>query len=186
MKKAIQAIGIKKLILYIIGQFWASVLAMRLVYPPLRTLVLRFLGSEIGKESILHPCSFFNIYRMGFKGFRVGDECFVGDECLFDLADSITLESEVTLAERVVIITHTNVGYASHPLQTSILTTQKPVKIKSGAFIGTSSTILPGVTIGSCSIVAAGSLVNSDVPDNTMVAGVPAKVIKSLYAETSS
>ncbi len=182
MKKAIHAVGIRTLIFYAFGQVWASILSIRLVYPPLRTIMLRLLGSKVGRDSIIHPCSFFNIYRMGFKGFTIGDECFIGDECLFDLAESITLESEVTIAERVVFITHTNVGYDSHPLQQYIPSMQKSILIKAGAFIGASSTILPGVTVGRCAVVAAGSLVKSDVPDNTIVGGVPAKFIKSLHA----
>lgn len=53
------------------------------------------------------------------------------------------------------------------------------IKINDNCFIGSESTILAGVTIGTNSIVAAGSLVNRDVPANTIVGGVPAKVIGS-------
>ena len=53
------------------------------------------------------------------------------------------------------------------------------IKINDNCFIGSESTILAGVTIGPNSIVAAGSLVNRDVPANTIVGGVPAKVIGS-------
>lgn len=52
--------------------------------------------------------------------------------------------------------------------------------IKKGAWIGANAVILPGVTVGENVVVAAGSVVNKDVPDYTVVAGVPAKVIKHL------
>ena len=54
------------------------------------------------------------------------------------------------------------------------------VTIKNNAWLGIGVTICPGVTIGKNSVVAAGSVVTDDVPDNTMVGGVPAKIIKTL------
>ena len=55
----------------------------------------------------------------------------------------------------------------------------KPIKIGNHVWIGTRATILKGVTIGDNAIIAAGSVVTKDVPSNTVVAGVPAKVIKT-------
>jgi len=52
--------------------------------------------------------------------------------------------------------------------------------IKRNAWIGAGATILPGVTIGENAIVAAGAVVSRDVPPNTVVAGVPANVVKTL------
>jgi acetyltransferase-like isoleucine patch superfamily enzyme len=56
----------------------------------------------------------------------------------------------------------------------------KPIVIKRNAWIGAAVTILPGVTVGENSVVAAGAVVTKDVPANTVVAGVPAKVIKTI------
>jgi acetyltransferase-like isoleucine patch superfamily enzyme len=56
----------------------------------------------------------------------------------------------------------------------------KPILIKRKAWIGVGATILPGVTVGENAVVAAGAVVSKDVPDNTIVGGVPAKVIKQL------
>jgi len=55
--------------------------------------------------------------------------------------------------------------------------------VKKGASIGSSATILCGVTIGKNAIVGAGAVVTKDVPDNTVVAGVPAKVVKNINHE---
>jgi acetyltransferase-like isoleucine patch superfamily enzyme len=56
----------------------------------------------------------------------------------------------------------------------------KPIVVKRNAWIGAAATILPGVTIGENSVVAAGAVVNKDVPPNTVVAGVPAKIVRQL------
>ena len=56
----------------------------------------------------------------------------------------------------------------------------KSIIIKRNAWIGAGATILPGVTVGDNSIVAAGAVVNKDVPPNTIVGGIPAKLIKSI------
>ena len=87
------------------------------LFPPLRVLFLRLLGARVGRRVVLHDVRFFNLYRRGLSGLRIGDDCFLGDECLLDLAEGIELQDQVTLAERVLILTHTNVGYRDHPLQ---------------------------------------------------------------------
>lgn len=56
----------------------------------------------------------------------------------------------------------------------------KPVTIGNDVWIGGNCTILPGVTIGNNVVVAAGAVVSHDIPDNSLVAGVPAKIIKKL------
>jgi len=122
----------------------------------------------------------FNLYRRGPGGLSIGDECFLGDECLLDLADEIHLEGQVTLAERVVVLTHMNVGYHDHPLQARFPAVSAPVRIGKGSFVGACVTVLPGVRIGAGSFVAAGSVVKDDVPDHTLVAGVPARQVRSL------
>jgi maltose O-acetyltransferase len=150
------------------------------LFPPLRSAWLRLLGATIGPRSILHDVRFFNLYRRGLSGLSIGSECFLGDECLLDLAEGITLEDQVTLAERVTILTHMNVGYADHPLQSRFPPMAAPVTVKAGSFIGAGATILAGRTIGPQSFVAAGSVVVQDVAPNTLVAGVPARTLRSL------
>lgn len=58
-----------------------------------------------------------------------------------------------------------------------------PITIEDGCWIGASVTILPGVRIGKGCVIAAGAVVTHDVEDNTLVGGVPAKVIKELSTE---
>ena len=130
-----------------------------------------------------HNVNFFNYYRTGFKGIKIGNNCFIGDESLIDLADQILIYGSVTIAERVTILTHTNVGYRDHPLQKYFPPTAQPVTLEYGAFIGASVTILPGVTVGKCAFVAAGSVVTKDVPAYSLVGGVPAKLIRRIDVE---
>jgi len=148
--------------------------------PPLRALLLRLYGARIGKRVVMHDVRFFNLYRRGLSGLRIGDECFLGDECLLDLAEAIELAEQVTLAERVLILTHTNVGYKDHPLQRHFPASAAPVVLERGCFVGAHALLLPGVRIGAAAFVAAGSVVSEDVPPRTLVAGVPARAIRSL------
>ena len=148
--------------------------------PPVRAAWLRMLGARIGSGVVLHDVRFFNLYRRGLPGLEVGDDCFLGDECLLDLAEGIVLGAQVTLAERVLVLTHTNVGYKDHPLQRHFPASAAPVRIESGSFVGAGVTLLPGITVGAGSFVAAGAVVTADVPPRTLVAGVPARHVRAL------
>jgi maltose O-acetyltransferase len=150
------------------------------LFPQLRAPWLRLLGARLGRRVILHDVRFFNLYRRGLAGLEIGDECFLGDECLLDLAEAVRLETQVTLAERVMILTHTNVGYRDHPLQKHFPPLAAPVTIEAGSFVGAGVTILPGVRIGTGSFVAAGSVVTEEVPQRSLVGGVPARILRTL------
>ncbi len=177
--KSLDEIGFGKAARY--GFFTLAMAPYRLLlFPQLRAPWLRLLGASIGRRTILHDVRFFNLYRRGLSGLEIGNECFVGDECLLDLAEGIRLEDQATLAERVLVLTHTNVGYRDHPLQSQFPPMAAPVVIGSGAFVGAGVTLLPGVRVGSRSFVAAGSVVTMDVPPRTLVGGIPARPLRSL------
>ena len=179
--KALREVGWRKTLRFA-GLSLAMVPYRLATFPPLRAAWLRLLGAQIGRSAVLHDVRFFNLYRRGLPGLSVGEECFVGDECLFDLAEGIRLERQVTLAERVLILTHTNVGYADHPLQKHFPPSAAPVAVEAGAFVGANVTILPGVRVGREAFVGAGSVVTSDVEPGTVVAGVPARPLRTLGA----
>jgi acetyltransferase-like isoleucine patch superfamily enzyme len=177
--KAADELGFGKML-----KFFIMTLAMipyrMALFPPVRVFLARLYGARIGSRVVLHNARFFNLYRRGFAGWSVGHECFIGDECLFDLAESIEMQDQVTLAERVLILTHTNVGYHDHPLQKDFPASVGPVVLETGCFVGVQCVILPGVRIGRGSFVAAGAVVTEDVAPRTVVAGVPARVIRKL------
>ena len=177
--KALGEIGWRKAARF--GFYTIALVPYRLaLFPQLRAPWLRLLGARLGRRTILHDVRFFNLYRRGLAGLEIGDDCFLGDECLLDLAESVRLERQVTFAERVLVLTHTNVGYADHPLQAHFPAVAAPVVVESGAFVGANVTLLPGVRIGRESFVAAGSVVSADVAPRTLVAGVPARVVRPI------
>jgi maltose O-acetyltransferase len=177
--KALGEIGGRQALRF--GFFTLAMIPYRLaLVPQLRAPWLRLLGARLGRRVILHDVRFFNLYRRGLAGLEIDDECFLGDECLLDLAEGIRLERQVTLAERVLVLTHTNVGYRDHPLQPHFPATAAPVVVEAGAFLGANVTVLPGVRIGARSFVAAGSVVTGDVPPATLVGGVPARVLRAI------
>lgn len=177
MRKTISEIGVLTALKYCMCQVLIALLKSELLLSPFRVMVLRLFGMKAGKENVIHACTFFNMYRGGLQQMRTGDHCFIGNECLLDLADHITLGNYVTIAERVSILTHTSVGFHDHPLQKTFPPTKAGVTIGDGAFIGLGATIMPGVTIGERAIIGACSLVRNDVPADTTVAGVPARVL---------
>ncbi len=176
---ALREISIKKLAKFILFEI-LMLLYKLLVFPPLRALFLRLCGARIGKNCIVHNASFFNLYRKGFTGLQIDNNCFIGSECMLDLANKIILEEHVTLAERVLVLTHMNVGYKDHPLQKKFPPITRETKIHKGVFVGAGSIILAGTTIGENALIAAGSIVTKHVPKNTVVGGNPAKVLKTL------
>jgi acetyltransferase-like isoleucine patch superfamily enzyme len=177
--KALREIGWARAFRF--GFFTLAMVPYRLaLVPQLRSPWLRLLGARIGRRTVLHDVRFFNLYRRGLAGLDIGEECFLGDECLLDLAEGVRLERQVTLAERVLILTHTNVGYHDHPLQAGFPAMAAPVVIERGSFLGANVTILPGIRVGERSFVAAGSVVTADVPPRTLVAGVPARPVRTI------
>lgn len=177
--QAVSEVGFKKAIKFIIFSFLLLFYRL-LLFPQLRSLYLWLLGAKIDRDSIIMDVCFFNWHHRGFGGLSIGERCFVGDEVLIDLYDKVELEESVTIAQRVTILTHMNVGYKDHPLQKYFPAHSLPVTLKKGCVIGACSTILPGVIIGAQSLVAAGSVVTKNVPPDTLVAGVPAKIIRNI------
>lgn len=110
------------------------------------------------------------------KFTRIGKNVYINHLCSFLDMGTITIEDNVLVGPKVNLLTE------EHPLSPAERKALmvKPVVIKRGAWIGAAATILPGVTVGENSIVAAGAVVNKDVPDNTIVGGIPAKILKSI------
>jgi acetyltransferase-like isoleucine patch superfamily enzyme len=162
---------------YLVGTLLASVIGLKVILYPARVLLLRFGGVKIKNNSRIYDVSFINFYKSGFKNLKIGNNVFIGSETMIDLADVVSIGDDVTIAERVIFLTHTNVGYDDHPLKNRLPDIYEPVIIENGVFIGVGAVIMPGVTIGANSIVGAMSLVLKDVDAYTVVGGNPAKVI---------
>ena len=110
------------------------------------------------------------------KFTRIGKNVFINHACSFLDLGGITIEDEVLLGTRVNLVTENH--QLSQDDRRALIC--KPIIVKRRAWIGAAATILPGVTIGENSIVAAGAVVSKDVAANTVVGGIPAKVNKSI------
>jgi acetyltransferase-like isoleucine patch superfamily enzyme len=141
-------------------------------------------------KKILHvalryaPSNTLRVMILKSLGANIKGEIVISQDLLVFTSGKInllTIEDKVGIGPRVTIILHSN-PFPS-PLQKIYPEKILPVHIKKGAWIGAGAIILPGVTIGECCIVAAGAVVTKSVPPYTMVAGVPAKVIKGLKEE---
>ncbi len=141
--------------------------------------VLRSLGASVdtGTE-ILSPLIIHNA-RGSYANLRVGQHCHLGRDLFLDLRSTVEIADRVVVSMRTTILTHMDVG--SGPLRELGWTVRSsPVRIAFGAYIGAGSIILPGVEIGAQSIVGAGAVVTKSVPPNSVAAGVPAKIIRTL------
>ncbi|MFD1003438.1 sugar O-acetyltransferase [Ohtaekwangia kribbensis] len=107
---------------------------------------------------------------------RIGKNVFINHACSFLDMGGITIEDDVLIGPRVNLITENHPVDPARRKQLDL----KSILIKRNAWIGAGATILPGVTVGENAIVAAGAVVNKDVPANTIAGGVPAKFIRTI------
>ncbi len=130
----------------------------------------------IGKELDQSTTIFIPFHTNFGKHTWIGKNVFINHACSFLDLGGITIEDNVLIGPRVNLVTE---NHPIDPTQRKSLVLGA-ILIKKNAWIGAGATILPGVTIGENSIVAAGSVVNKDVPDNCIYGGVPAKFIKPI------
>ena len=151
-----------------------------LLLSPLQIILIRILGAKIGKNVIIESPVFYNLYYAGFKNLVIGNNVFIGENCLFDLANEIIIEDNVTISARVNFVTHLNVGYQSHKLFKFFPRRDGKIVIKQNSFIGTNTVILQGICIGDCTFIGANSLLNASTENNSLYFGSPAKKIRNL------
>ena len=134
-------------------------------------ILSKILDKELQDVTVFTP-----LYINCGKHITIGKNVFINFDCTFLALGGITIEDDVLIGPKVSLITE------NHPLNPEERKglTGKPILIKKNAWIGANATILPGVTIGENAVVAAGAVVSKDVPDNTIVGGIPAKFIKSV------
>ena len=115
-----------------------------------------------------------------YQNLELGENAEINTGCFLLLKDNLIMGKNSTLAYQASILTSSNPNGPHNKLAKLYPKTTKPVIIGDNSWIGAKSIILPGVSVGNFSIVAAGAVVNKDVADYTVVAGVPAKAIKHL------
>ena len=137
--------------------------------------LLRWCGARVGKN--VRICSSATI--LGNGDLEIGDDTWVGHQVLINSGSLIQIGANVDIAPRVVL------GTGSHKLDpvgshTAGEGTQSPIVIEDGVWLCANSLVLPGVRVGKKSVVAAGAVVTRDVPERQIVAGVPARLLRSL------
>ncbi len=112
----------------------------------------------------------------------ISDQVFINDGAMLECVDAISVGKGTHIGCGALVIDYDHIVMPSLGVVHEIVS--RPVSIGSGVWIGAKSTILKGVTIGDNAVVGANSLVNKDVPENTMVAGNPAVPIKVFNFKT--
>ena len=115
-------------------------------------------------------------------GVRMGRHAYVGMDTWLDdqFPELITIEDDVVISFRVTVVVHDDARRMDRVVPGQLEGTVAPVVLRRGCYLGACALVLPGVTIGERAVVAAGAVVTRDVPPDTLVAGVPAKPIRSL------
>jgi acetyltransferase-like isoleucine patch superfamily enzyme len=145
--------------------------------------VLRGLGAAVAPDADIEPGLVIHNAANGFDRLTIGPGCHIGKDTLIDLSAPVILEARCTLSMRVTLVTHIDVGQS--PLRNGPYPVVRgPVTIAEGAYIGASATVLHGVRVGRCAVVAAGAVVRQDTADYTVVGGIPARVLKQLDPST--
>ena len=128
----------------------------------LRPRILRLFGAKVGTG--------VSIRRGVIVHFpwnlEIGDDCWIGEDVWFISHEKITIGSNVCISQRSIICSGGH-DYRSASLEYA----HKPVVIKDGAWVCLDAKLLPGVTIGECSVVSAGEIVRKSLPDYSMLVG---------------
>ncbi|WP_298032390.1 sugar O-acetyltransferase [uncultured Dysosmobacter sp.] len=139
-----------------------------------RTALLQELLGRLGKDSWIEPS-----FRCDYgSNITLGNGVFINYDCVFlDVAP-------ITIGDRVLIAPQAGLYTASHPLDPEIrasgLEFGRPITLESDVWLGGRAVVCPGVTIGSGSIIAAGSVVTRDIPAGVLAAGSPCRVLRTL------
>lgn len=141
----------------------------------LRELFSRLTGRPVDESFGLFP----PFYTDCGKNIHIGKNVFINMGCKFQDQGGIYIGDGALIGHNVVLAT---LNHAKSPRDRGSMV-PAPIRIGKNVWIGSNATILPGVTIGDGAIVAAGAVVAGDVPENTIVGGVPAKLIRHLSEE---
>jgi len=150
-----------------LGLFW---LHLACFFPShhVRRLLLRLGGAKIGRGSAIHMgCHFFSV-----KNLEIGQDSIIGQGAFLDGREALIIGNHTDVASEVLIYN------SEHDINAEdFIAINAPVEVGDYVFIGPRAIILPGVKIGRGAVVAAGAVVTHDIPDFTIVGGVPAKTI---------
>ena len=137
-----------------------------------RNLLSHLFGKTVDESFRVFP----PFYTDFGKNITVGKNVFINACCHFQDHGGVSLGDGCQIGHNVVFAT-LNHGLAPEDRQT---TYPAPITLGKNVWVGSNSTILQGVTIGDNAVIAAGAVVTKDVPENTIVGGVPARIIRKI------
>lgn len=141
----------------------------------LRVLFSKLIGQPVDESFGLFP----PFHTDCGKNIHIGKNVFINMGCKFQDQGGIYIGDGVLIGHNVVLAT---LNHAMSPKHRSTME-PAPIRIGKNVWIGSNATVLAGVTIGDGAIVAAGAVVTRDVPENTVVGGVPARIMRHLSEE---
>lgn len=145
---------------YVLWMLTQILLSSHFVSNGFRVLILRSAGAQIGRGVV-----FKTRVRVHFPwNLEIGDDCWIGEEVWFINHEKVKIGSNVCISQRSIICSGGH-DYRSASLEFA----HKPIEIKAGAWVCLDAKVLPGVTIGECSVVSAGEIVRKSVPDYSML-----------------
>lgn len=130
---------------------------------------------SVGKFLMVDGPLYIKVEQEG--SISIGDNTFFNHNCSITCITQITIGTKCNIANNVVIVDHDH-KIGNNGVESGLV--GEPVKIGNNVWIGANATILKGVNIGDNSIIAAGAVVNDDVPQGELWGGVPARKIKNL------
>jgi len=139
-----------------------------------RYVLLKSIAKEIGDNVSIHP----GVYLLNPKNISIGNNVSLHPMCYIEAFGEVEIGNNISIAHGVTIM---STGHYFDKIDISINNQGafcKKVKINDNVWIGAKATILAGNTIGSGSIIGAGAVVTKDVNVNTVVGGIPARIIK--------
>ena len=153
--------------------------------PEITCDLLRWYNATVGEGTIIKRTLYIdNAYEdqdstRDLSRIVLGSNVYLGDCVYIDLASEVRIDKDAVVAAKVALVTHRDCNRSSY-LTSKYPREAKRVWIREEAWVGVGATLLHGVTVGRRSVVAAGAVVTKDVPDSTVVAGIPARVIKRI------
>lgn len=138
--------------------------------------IVRLFSELISKPVGEGFCLFPPFYTDYGQNITIGKDVFLNTSCHFQDQGGITIGDGTQIGHNVVLAT---LNHNEDPARRNE-TIPAPIIIGKNVWIGANATVVPGVTIGDGAIVAAGAVVTKDVPSDTIVGGVPAKVLRKV------
>ena len=158
----------RNFLIFVVSHMSYRFLGRFLLSSQLRVWAFRFLGARVGSGVTIRN----RVKVHNFRNLVIGDDCWIGEEVWFINHEKVTIGSDVCISQRSIICSGGH-DYRSASLEYA----HKPVTIKDGAWVCLDAKVLPGVTIGECSVVSAGEIARRSLPDYSMLVGGQVRTI---------